>query len=66
MESAPFPAAAVVRARRQLLGIGLETLAAEAGLSVELLQALERGDFDPRSLHQKARSVLEKRLDITL
>lgn len=56
----------MVKARRRLLGIEQETLAAEAGLSVELLQALERGDFDPRSLHQKARAVLERRLDITL
>ncbi|THF87686.1 XRE family transcriptional regulator [Deinococcus sp. KSM4-11] len=66
MESVPFPGAVVVRVRRQLLGIGLEELAHEAGLELALLRALERGDFDPRSLHQKARAVLERRLDITL
>lgn len=62
----PFPGAVVVRVRRQLLGIGLVELAHEAGLDAALLRMLERGEFDPRSLHAKARSVLERRLDITL
>ncbi|MFC3832328.1 MULTISPECIES: helix-turn-helix domain-containing protein [Deinococcus] len=66
MESVPFPGAVVVRVRRQLLGIGVEELAAEAGLDAALLQMLERGEYDPRSLHPKARAVLERRLDITL
>lgn len=66
MESVPFPGAVVVRVRRQLLGIGLGELAHEAGLDVALLRMLERGEFDPRSLHHEARGVLERRLDITL
>ncbi|WP_309573389.1 helix-turn-helix domain-containing protein [Deinococcus sp.] len=66
MESVPFPGAVVVRVRRQLLGISLEELAHEAGLDVALLRMLERGEFDPRSLHQKARAVLQRRLDISL
>ena len=66
MESVPFPGAVVVRVRRQLLGIGVEELATEAGLAAGLLQLLERGEYDPRSLHPKARHVLERRLDITL
>jgi predicted transcriptional regulator len=66
MESVPFPGGQVVRVRRQLLGIGLQELAHLAGLEVALLRMLERGEFDPRSVHQKARSVLERRLDITL
>ncbi|CAM3835971.1 helix-turn-helix domain-containing protein [Deinococcus frigens] len=66
MTSVPFPGALVVRVRRQLLGFSQEDLAREAGLSVALLQLLERGEYDPRSLHQLARRVLERRLDISL
>ncbi|CAM4225301.1 helix-turn-helix domain-containing protein [Deinococcus marmoris] len=66
MTSPPFPGALVVRVRRQLLGFSQEELAREAGLSVALLQKLELGEYDPRSLHQLARQVLERRLDISL
>lgn len=66
MDSVPFPAARVVQVRRQLLGFSRQELAREAGLSVELLHLLERGEYDPRSLHQLARQVLERRLDISL
>jgi predicted transcriptional regulator len=66
MTSVPFPGAVVVHVRRQLLGLPLDELARAAGLSVTLLQLLERGEYDPRSLHPLARRVLERRLDISL
>ncbi len=54
-----------VSARRRLLGLSLSALAAEAGLSPELLRALERGEYDPRSLHLKAARALSRALDLS-
>ncbi|AWN21930.1 transcriptional regulator [Deinococcus irradiatisoli] len=51
--------------RRRLLGLSLEALAAEVGLSAELLRALERGEYDPRSLHLKAARALTRALDLS-
>lgn len=62
----PFPATHAIRARRLLLGIPLPVLAREAGLAPHLLEAVERGDYDPRSLHAVARQVLGRVLDLTL
>lgn len=51
--------------RRRLLGISLNTMAQEAGLSPELLAAVERGEYDPRSLHLQAQRVLGRVLDLS-
>ena len=51
--------------RRRLLGLSLPVLAAEVGLSAELLRALERGEYDPRSLHLKAAKALTHALDLS-
>ncbi|MBZ9751222.1 XRE family transcriptional regulator [Deinococcus sp. HMF7620] len=66
MDTVTFPGARVVGARRRLLGIGRAELAQEAGLPPALLAQLEAGHYDPRSLHELARRVLARRLDITL
>ena len=54
-----------IHARRRLLGLSLGTLAAETGLSTTLLSALERGEYDPRSLHLRAVQVLGRILDLS-
>ncbi|WP_019009085.1 helix-turn-helix domain-containing protein [Deinococcus aquatilis] len=51
--------------RRRLLGIPLTTMAQEAGLSPDLLAAVERGEYDPRSLHLQAQHVLGRVLDLS-
>jgi predicted transcriptional regulator len=61
-----FPHAQALRSRRLLLGIPLRTLAREASLDPHVLDAVERGEYDPRSLHALARQVLERRLDLSL
>ncbi|WP_420595107.1 helix-turn-helix domain-containing protein [Deinococcus sp.] len=53
-----------LHARRRLLGLTLGTLAAESGLSPALLSALERGEYDPRSLHLAAVQALTRILDL--
>ncbi|SMB95935.1 helix-turn-helix domain-containing protein [Deinococcus hopiensis] len=62
----PFPPAHALRSRRLLLGIPLTVLAQEAGLAPQVLDAVERGDYDPRSLHTLARRVLARVLDLDL
>ncbi|MEF2276947.1 XRE family transcriptional regulator [Deinococcus sp. YIM 134068] len=62
----PFPHALALRSRRRLLGIPLRTLAQEAALAPELLEAVERGEYDPRSLHALARQVLARTLDVEI
>lgn len=62
----PFPHALALRSRRRLLGIPLRTMAQEAGLDPGLLEAVERGEYDPRSLHALARRVLSRTLDLDL
>ena len=58
--------ARAVRERRRLLGIGLAELAREMNVTEHLLSALERGEYDPRSLHALARRTLSRRLDLSL
>ncbi|WP_216324738.1 XRE family transcriptional regulator [Deinococcus aestuarii] len=62
----PFPHALALRSRRLLLGIPLRRVAREAGLDPHLLGAVERGEYDPRSLHVLARRVLAHTLDVAL
>ncbi|ULH16685.1 XRE family transcriptional regulator [Deinococcus sp. KNUC1210] len=67
MTRSPFDRLArAVRERRRLLGIGLPELALDMGVSEALLAALERGEYDPRSLHVLAQRALSHRLDLTL
>ncbi|WP_019587175.1 hypothetical protein [Deinococcus apachensis] len=61
-----FPHAHALRSRRLLLGIPLTELARAASLEPHVLEAVERGEYDPRSLHALARRVLERRLDLSL
>ena len=53
-----------IHARRRLLGLTLGRLAVETGLSTTLLSALERGEYDPRSLHLAAVQALGRILDL--
>lgn len=61
-----LPLAHALRSRRLLLGIPLGVLAREAHLTPAVLDAAERGEYDPRSLHALARRVLSRVLDISL
>ncbi|MFC4452390.1 helix-turn-helix transcriptional regulator [Deinococcus sonorensis] len=63
----PFARAArTVRERRRLLGIHPAELARHMQVSPAVLDALERGDYDPRSLHTVARQMLSHHLNIPL
>ncbi|WP_425146844.1 helix-turn-helix transcriptional regulator [Deinococcus sp.] len=67
MIPSPFERLArAVRERRRLLGIGSSELARDMGVSDHLYSALERGEYDPRSLHLLARQALSKKLNLSL
>lgn len=68
MEREPVstPALHAIGMRRRLLGIPLVTLAAQAGITPGLLQAVEDGQVSADNLHLAARKTLAKVLDITL